>query len=206
MFNYAKFTLLTLAAFLVLGFSITANAKASQVEVVNTPDVNVTNIPDVNVVNRPNVTVTNTPNVRVVNTTPLNVVVTNAPLKIDFHQERHAEIGSLWNIKIPFDNIPTGKLLEVEHISVLVYLQPDSEFRCSVYVWDGVNPSTIEVSHNLNDISQAATISHSTRHTVSMPITYYVPSHLYHELGCNWLTQEADPHVITSISGYYIDE
>ena len=44
MSRFTKFALLTLAAFFVLGFSITANA------VPPTPDVNVVNTPDVYVV------------------------------------------------------------------------------------------------------------------------------------------------------------
>lgn len=60
MFKYAKITLLALAAFLVLGFSITANAaKPTPVEVMNTPDVNVANTPEVTVANTPDVNVTN---------------------------------------------------------------------------------------------------------------------------------------------------
>jgi len=61
MFRKAKITLLTLVAFLVLGFSITANAvKPSPVVVVNIPDVNVANMPEVTVVNTPDVNVVNT--------------------------------------------------------------------------------------------------------------------------------------------------
>jgi len=61
MFKFAKITLLALAVFLVLGFSITANAgpPTPNVNVVNTPDVNVVNTPDVNVVNTPDVNVVN---------------------------------------------------------------------------------------------------------------------------------------------------
>lgn len=67
MSKFSRAASLAVVSLFVLGFSLSAEAKPVQVDVVNTPDVNVANTPDVNVLNTPDVNIVSIPDVNVSN-------------------------------------------------------------------------------------------------------------------------------------------
>src|SRR5262249_38831323 len=111
----------------VLTLSLSAGAQVKDVNVVNTPNVNVANTPNVNIANTPAVTLANT---AVVSVNNLPAVTQTKSVTEPTSQP----YGKLLQINIPDGvvgnataavNVPAGKTLVVEYISVRFQLASD---------------------------------------------------------------------------------
>lgn len=103
-------------------WSLAAFAQATKdVNVVNTPNVNVVNTPTVNVGNSPSVSVSNTPSVSVAGTAMTKSV--DEPARQPYNELLPVVVhNGNFAADVTFSNIPNGKTLVVEHVSMLVSL------------------------------------------------------------------------------------